>query len=233
MLDDKEIRWVKSTANELNNLVQIITESSQFLEKTCVTSEATRFYFDMLHNSVERVASVSKMMLAHTGESAQPVKVFNTASVPEPAKPAYGGKAGGWQDADIKIVNSRGTKELVMIVDDEVCVTTLAQLVLVDDGYRVITARDGFECLDIYKQLWKKIALIILDFTMPIMDGAEVFDQLRAINPRVCVVLSSGFSEMEKMRDMLSIGLRGFIPKPYTQQKLLLHVRTTLDALRS
>jgi CheY-like chemotaxis protein len=139
----------------------------------------------------------------------------------------------GSEFSDIKIANPGGTKELIMIVDDEAFVTLLALRVLTDDGYRVITARDGFECLAIYKRLKEKISLIIMDFTMPIMDGSEVFDELRVINPRVCVVLSSGFTEQEKLRGMLAKGLRGFIPKPYTQQKLLLQVRTTLDTLKT
>jgi len=74
---------------------------------------------------------------------------------------------------------------------------------------------------------------VFLDFTMPIMDGAEVFDELRQINPRAPVVLSSGFTEQDKLKFMLAKGLRGFIPKPYTQQKLLLQVRSTLDAIKN
>lgn len=87
--------------------------------------------------------------------------------------------------------------------------------------------------IKIYTRLQNRIDLVILDFTMPIMDGAEVFDELRAINPRVPVVLSSGFAEQEKVKAMLAKGLRGFMPKPYTQQKLLMQVRTTLDAMRN
>ena len=74
--------------------------------------------------------------------------------------------------------------------------------------------------------------MVILDFTMPIMDGADVFNELLLMNPRVPVVLSSGFTEQDRLRGMLAKGLRGFIPKPYTSDKLLAEVRTTLDALR-
>jgi CheY-like chemotaxis protein len=71
----------------------------------------------------------------------------------------------------------------------------------------------------------------VLDFTMPIMDGADLFAELQQLNPRVPVVLSSGFTEQDKLRGMLARGLRGFIPKPYTQAKLLAQVRQTLDAI--
>jgi CheY-like chemotaxis protein len=250
MFDAEEIRWVKSTANELNNLLQVITESSQFLENHTEENSDTHKYFDIIRNGVERAAQVTRLMLERVGEyekgggtakvfegSPKPSSAFGfepmkQAPAPAPA-PAPAEASLGPEFADIKIANPTGKKELVMIVDDEAFVTLLALRVLTDDGYRVITARDGFECLNIYKRLKDKISLIIMDFTMPIMDGSEVYDELRVINPRVCVVLSSGFTEQEKLRGMLAKGLRGFIPKPYTQQKLLLQVRTTLDTLKS
>jgi len=244
MFDAEEIRWVKATANELNNLLQVITESSQFLESACETTSDTQKYFDILRNGVERAAQVSRLMIERVGEyekGGTPEKVFETQGQkpseafgfepmkPLPPKPPEGL---GTEFGDIKVHNQTGPKEIVMIVDDEAFVTLLAQRVLTDDGYRVITAKDGFECLNIYKRLKDKISLIIMDFTMPIMDGSEVFDALRLLNPQVCVVLSSGFTEQEKLRSMLAKGLRGFIPKPYTQQKLLLQVRSTLDTLK-
>lgn len=246
MFDADEIRWVKSTANELNNLLQVITESSQFLENACEPNSDTQKYFDILRNGVERAAQVSRLMLERVGEyerGTTPERIFESQSTPKPApitapldpvKPLAPklAESPASEYGDVKVSNPNGPKELVMIVDDEAFVTLLAQRVLTDDGYRVITARDGFECLDIYKRLKEKISLVIMDFTMPIMDGAEVFDQLRVINPRVCVVLSSGFTEQDKLRGMLAKGLRGFIPKPYTQQKLLLQVRSTLDTLK-
>ena len=59
-----------------------------------------------------------------------------------------------------------------------------------------------------------------------------VFEELRSINPKVNVVLSSGFAEQTKIASMLAQGLRGFIPKPYSREKLLEQVRSTLDAAR-
>jgi CheY-like chemotaxis protein len=120
---------------------------------------------------------------------------------------------------------------MVMIVDDEDFVTMLAEKVLAGEGYRVVTAKDGFEAIDIYRKLGERISLIILDFTMPLMDGSDVFTELLDINPKVPVVLSSGFAEQDRLRGMLARGLRGFIPKPYTQDRLLTEVRTTLDTI--
>ena len=80
--------------------------------------------------------------------------------------------------------------------------------------------------------LGKQIGLVILDFFLPVMDGDAVFDELRTINPGINVVLSSGFAEQDKVSAMLAQGLRGFIPKPYTKEKLMEQVRSTLDAAR-
>ncbi len=100
-------------------------------------------------------------------------------------------------------------------------------------GYRVVTVCEPFRALKVFEQLKDQIALVILDYTLPIMDGSEVFEELKKIKPSVAVMLSSGFTEQEKVRAMLAKGLRGFLPKPYTEARLLSQVRTTLDTLRS
>jgi CheY-like chemotaxis protein len=132
----------------------------------------------------------------------------------------------------VAIDNPAGTKELILIIDDEALIVAIAKRMLTDAGYRVVTSSEPFQALEIFKQLKDEVDLVILDFTLPIMDGSEVFDALREIKPQVAVMLSSGFAEQEKVRAMLSQGLRGFLPKPYTQEKLLSQVRSTLDAIR-
>jgi CheY-like chemotaxis protein len=131
---------------------------------------------------------------------------------------------------DIKVKNPKGPRELILLIEDEVEVAELAADMLADAGYKVIESHDGFEALKIYQRVGNHIGLVILDFFLPIMDGDAVFDELRALNPDINVVLSSGFAEQTKISTMLTQGLRGFIPKPYTCEKLLAQVRTTLDA---
>ena len=135
--------------------------------------------------------------------------------------------------AGISVLNPKGNRELILLVDDETEISELASAMLTDEGYRVILARDGFEALKIYQQIGKQIGLVILDFFLPVMDGDAVFDELRELNPNVAVVLSSGFAEQSKLGNMLAQGLKGFIPKPYTREKLLEQVRSTLDARNS
>jgi CheY-like chemotaxis protein len=236
MLDTEEIRWVKSTANELNNLLQVISESSKFLESIQTISSDSEKYFGILRGGIDRAAKVTQMMVDRVGgynaggpktPAAPPVSV---TPAPDPAPAAKSASSGG---QEVKIANPSGNRELVMIVDDEDFVTILAQRVLADEGYRVVTARDGFQAIDLYRKLRDQVALIILDFTMPVMDGSDVFHELLEINPEVPVVLSSGFAEQDSLRAMLAKGLRGFIPKPYTQEKLLAQIRATLDSIPS
>ena len=133
---------------------------------------------------------------------------------------------------EFKVRNPKGNRELILVVEDEVEIGEFVCETLMDEGYKVILANDGFEALKIYQHLSKQIGLVILDFFLPVMDGDAVFEELRALNPNVNAVLSSGFAEQSKLSTMLSHGLRGFIPKPYTRAKLLEQVRSTLDAAR-
>jgi CheY-like chemotaxis protein len=146
----------------------------------------------------------------------------------EPKKPSNGTRVSSKQG----IKNPYGDRELILLVDDEAQVAELAAEMLADEGYKVIVAHDGFEALKIYQQMGKEIGLVILDFFLPVMDGDAVFDELRTLNPDIAVVLSSGFAEQSKLGNMLAQGLRGFIPKPYSREKLLEQVRSTIDAAR-
>ncbi len=233
---DEEHLWLKATANELNNLLQVISESSQMLGSLASQIPDAERYVAILRSGVERAIGVTRTMTERIGgfdavPFATSLAVVDAASPPtvQSVMPAPVASI----HAPVEIHNATGARELILIVDDEEFITLLAREVLTEEGYRVVTARNGFQALDIYRKLRSEVALVILDFTMPVMDGADVFAELQEINARVPVVLSSGFTEHERLREMLARGLRGFIPKPYTQDKLLMQVRQTLDAVRA
>ncbi|MDQ3622100.1 MAG: response regulator [Verrucomicrobiota bacterium] len=225
MLDSEEIRWVQTTANDLNNVLQVISEASEYLARG---ASETDHYAAILRNGIERATTVAHTMVNRVGgDPATPL------TTPDPAAPlSEGAQSVSDPGPDAVIHNPEGPLELILIVDDEEFVTLLAQRVLTEEGYRVITALDGFKAIQLYRKLKDEIDLVILDFTMPIMDGSDVFHEMLQINPSVAVVLSSGFTEQHQLRGMLARGLRGFIPKPYGRQKLLAQVRSALDAFR-
>jgi PAS domain S-box-containing protein len=106
----------------------------------------------------------------------------------------------------------RGT---ILVVDDEESILGVARLMLEKLGFSVITAGDGREAVEVYRVRGHEIAMVLMDLTMPHMNGEEAFRELRKMNPGVRVILSSGYSEHEIAARFEGIGLAGFIQKPY------------------
>jgi len=110
---------------------------------------------------------------------------------------------------------------MILVVDDEDSVRSVAQRVLESSGYTVLTAVDGRDALKVFKEHSDEISLALLDMTMPHLSGEEVFREMRRIRDDVPVVLSSGFDEQEAVARFSGQGLAGFIQKPYRPSTLL------------
>ncbi|WP_051689412.1 PAS domain-containing hybrid sensor histidine kinase/response regulator [Pelobacter seleniigenes] len=102
----------------------------------------------------------------------------------------------------------------VLLVDDEETVRGIGVEMLKELGFSTITARDGKEALEIYRNT-PDIILVILDLTMPRMDGEQCFRELKTINPQVKAVISSGYNEQEVSQKFIGKGISGFVQKPY------------------
>ncbi len=102
----------------------------------------------------------------------------------------------------------------VLLVDDEETVRDIGREMLKNLGYEVVTAANGVEALDIIA-VRQDINLVILDLTMPQMDGMQCFKALRPLKPELKVIMSSGFNEQEVTKQIEHEGLAGFIQKPY------------------
>ncbi len=113
-----------------------------------------------------------------------------------------------------------GNNQTVLIVDDEESVRSTARNTLQRHGYRTLEARDGREAIVVFRQFTSEIKLVLLDLTMPYMNGEEVLRELKMIRPDVRVLLSSGFNEVEAVRRFTGKGLAGFLQKPYTSATL-------------
>jgi CheY-like chemotaxis protein len=111
---------------------------------------------------------------------------------------------------------SEGCEKTVLIVDDEESVRSVARNTLQRRGYRTIEAADGREALEVYRRFVAEVSLVLLDLTMPYMNGEEVLRELKIIRPSVKVLLSSGFNEIEAVRRFAGKGLAGFLQKPYS-----------------
>ena len=95
-----------------------------------------------------------------------------------------------------------------------------------------VTAQSGFECLDIFRKRPHHFDLILLDLSMPFMDGEETFVRLRGINPEAVVLLSTGFMAQERLDRMTASGMAGFLRKPHRPDEVVAHVRAVLESAK-
>lgn len=120
--------------------------------------------------------------------------------------------------------------ESVLLVDDEEMVLNVSKELLESLGYRIVTAGTGREAIEIFETKAGEIDLVILDFTMPEMSCEETFSQLKMIAPKVPVLISSGFSLNDQVRQILDQDGTGFIQKPFRLNMLSRKVREMLDS---
>jgi PAS domain S-box-containing protein len=116
----------------------------------------------------------------------------------------------------------------VLVVDDEDEMRAVVVAALGQAGLHALQARDGLEALGLFQEHRDQIRLIIMDLTMPNMDGEEACRELRQNGATVPVVLSSGFNETEALRRFEGLGLAGFLQKPFALGSLVDLVRKLL-----
>jgi CheY-like chemotaxis protein len=122
-----------------------------------------------------------------------------------------------------------GGTETLLVVDDEKYVRVLGERILSGAGYTVLTAANGLEALKVYRENKEQISLVVLDLIMPEMGGMECLKELLRLNPKVKVVVASGFSASGPRNQAVEEGAKGFVGKPFGVRELLLTVRQALD----
>jgi signal transduction histidine kinase len=124
---------------------------------------------------------------------------------------------------------SEGTGR-ILVVDDEEFLVHLMRTILEKPGYDVLTASNGEEALDVFRQQGGEIDLVVLDISMPGMGGHECFRRLLEIRDDVKVLVSSGYALDGKVQDTLDLGAAGFLAKPYSNDEFLAMIRSALSA---
>jgi two-component system cell cycle sensor histidine kinase/response regulator CckA len=122
-----------------------------------------------------------------------------------------------------------GGHESILVIDDEEVIREVTGEILSSYGYRVQLASDGADGINLYKKQLPHSDLVILDMIMPRQGGRETLLELKKINPAVKVLFSTGYSQNEKVNEIISLGVSGFIQKPYQINNLLTKVREILD----
>ncbi len=143
--------------------------------------------------------------------------LFPASEKPTPTHAAAPGKLS---------INGDGT---ILVVDDEAMVRSVARRVLERAGYRVLTAGDGREGLEVFERHARDISLVLLDLTMPRMSGDEAVREMRRVKRDVRVLLTSGYNEREATGEITGPHLAGYIQKPYVAAALLDKVREVME----
>jgi PAS domain S-box-containing protein len=122
-----------------------------------------------------------------------------------------------------------GKGELILVVDDEANIREVTSTTLEEYGYRVLSAGNGREALDVYRQYENKIQLVVTDMVMPHLDGPATIRALRQINPNLIVIATSGVRSTGQLIDVMKLGVKAFLTKPYTAERLLTAVADSLN----
>ena len=117
----------------------------------------------------------------------------------------------------------------VLLVDDEETVRNIGIEMLSEFGFKPLIAADGKEALEIFKQQHQQIRFVLMDLTMPRMNGEEAFREFRRIDPDVKVIICSGYNEQEVSQKFVGKGLAGFLKKPYLFSELQEKIQRLLN----
>ena len=118
----------------------------------------------------------------------------------------------------MQATQNNNENKTVLYVDDDEMVLEVGSLMLQKLGYSVLTASEGQEAIEIFKK--NKVAIAILDMRMPGMNGYELYQQLKKINPKAKILLASGYTGDQSEKGLISIGFDGFIQKPFVLKHL-------------
>jgi len=208
---------VSKATSELNNLLQIISGTSAEISNLSSGNEGSEPYLDMLRSSIDRAEAVAAQLTEQAGGTDHKVLMK-----PDLA-PFVGPKT---------ITPMPQPKQNILVVDDEQMALVLIKRLLTEAGFQVVTAQSGFECLDIFRKQPHSFQLVLLDLTMPFMDGEETFQRLREIRADIPTLLCTGFIKPDRLERMMSAGILGFLRKPLAPDEIVDHVRRVLANLK-
>jgi DNA-binding NtrC family response regulator len=126
-----------------------------------------------------------------------------------------------------QVERTAGHGESILVIDDEDQILEITKKTLETHGFKIITANDGKEAISLYSKYKEKTKLVLMDMTMPVMNGERSIHAITRINPEAKIIAVSGLTDknmLENVKDLANT----FLPKPYTAEKLL---KTIYEAL--
>ncbi len=164
---------------------------------------------------------------APVGGKEPPVTPARTAARSEsvaPRRPAPVPVSGAEPPSEARLTGA----PRILVVDDEEAIRDMIRDILLQRGYEVILARDGVEGLDLYRENWGRIDLVLLDMVMPRLGGLETFRRLLGMDRDARVLLCSGYSHNDPAQRAIKEGALGLLTKPYSMAELLAWVERTV-----
>jgi signal transduction histidine kinase/CheY-like chemotaxis protein len=137
----------------------------------------------------------------------------------------------GWavEEREVEGLKLPAGTETILLVDDEEMVRELGQRVLELCGYTVLMAEDGVQALEVYQAHRGEIGLVVLDVVMPQMNGRECLRRLLEMDPRVKVLISTGYTADNSAQELVAEGALGVVEKPFRIRDFAVAVRAALD----
>jgi len=113
-----------------------------------------------------------------------------------------------------------GHNELILVVDDEAQICQAMKYSLAQQGFRVLTAGNGREALDLFKRHGDGVRLVVTDVMMPQMDGVELTKALRELEPDLGIIACTGLDQDSRRAELAALGVREILAKPFTAEQL-------------
>jgi len=208
---------VSKASSELNNLLQIISGTSSEIANLREQNDGSEQYLAMLRATIARAETVAGQLTEQAGGTNHKV-MLNPGLAPFVTSK--------------KVAQMPVAKPQILVVDDEEMGLMLVKQLLTAAGYHVTTAQSGFECLDLFRRRPLSYQLVLLDLTMPFMDGEETFNRLREIRPDIPVMLCTGFIQNDRLERLMDAGLSGFLRKPFAPDEIAGQVRSILESVK-
>ncbi len=139
------------------------------------------------------------------------------------------------QDAQIKRENLEKEEIVygtgcILVVDDEAIIRNMTEAILTDLGYEVLLAADGVEAVKVYQAERSRIHLVLMDIVMPRMNGRDAYEAIKKIDPKVKVLMTSGFNSTPPLPDPKTTSLPDFIRKPFRRGEFSRRIHHILSA---
>ncbi|MDE3058449.1 MAG: response regulator [Bacteroidota bacterium] len=117
---------------------------------------------------------------------------------------------------------------MILVIEDDEMMRDLLKTFLTMDGHEVMCVRDGIEGVNAYKAHSGAIRLVITDFAMPNLNGAETYRQIQTINPAAKVIMISGNLDTRTERQLHREGIQHFMHKPFRPEEIVAKVKEVM-----